>query len=176
MKMSNWVAKSILNSLIDGRPLTSIEDTPDVWEYSYTQDDGTTVYHCVRQSSLFKDVKPDGSVRYSDVDRFSNHELISDTYWHSGLITKIGEELHPINMHYIAYSNSFIIVTRECLYDEKNGDYDTIEVIQIHTPDGKKRDIQRYFREPNEGEEATYRGWVEIDEPEWLERWENRKR
>lgn len=56
------ITKAILNRLIDGKPLTPIEDTPDVWiECCGGNIDGSAVYQNSRMSSLFKDVYPDGN-------------------------------------------------------------------------------------------------------------------
>ena len=68
--MSIKLTQHILNRLIDGRPLTPIEDTPDVWNgITELKEDGTVEYQCNRMSSLFKKVHTDGSVEYTDVDR-----------------------------------------------------------------------------------------------------------
>ena len=63
------MTKHILNSLIDGKPLTPIEDTPDVWSdiSDISGLNGEVVnYQCKRMSSLFKYVYADGTVEYKD--------------------------------------------------------------------------------------------------------------
>ena len=69
--MSIQITKNILNRLIDGKCLTPIEDTPDVWNEIMESADGSKRYQCKRMSSLFKKVAADGTVTYSDVDRVS---------------------------------------------------------------------------------------------------------
>lgn len=65
------VTKSILNRLIDGKPLSPIEDTPDIWgDDAIFEFDNCTTYQCKRMSSLFKDVYKNGMVKYHDVNRF----------------------------------------------------------------------------------------------------------
>lgn len=65
------ITKGILNRLIEGKPLTPIEDTYDVWNVcSRGENGGVATYQCKRMSSLFKDVYPDGTVKYHDNDRF----------------------------------------------------------------------------------------------------------
>ena len=68
--MSIGFTKDILNRLIDGKPLTPIEDTEDTWEYAYNDADDSEVYRCKRMSSLHKKITQDGIVTYSDVDRY----------------------------------------------------------------------------------------------------------
>lgn len=65
------ITKGILNRLIEGKPLTPIEDTEDVWNVcSRGENGGVATYQCKRMSSLFKDVYPDGTVKYHDNDRY----------------------------------------------------------------------------------------------------------
>ena len=66
------MTKHILNRLIDGKPLTPIEDTPDVWNDILDRNDeeGYVCYQCERMSSLFKYVYSDGTVKYKDIDSF----------------------------------------------------------------------------------------------------------
>ena len=54
------ITKRILNRLIDGKPLTHIEDTDDVWDHERIDiSDECQVYQCTRMSSLFKYVYSD---------------------------------------------------------------------------------------------------------------------
>lgn len=65
------ITKGILNRLIDGKPLTPIEDIEDVWNKCYRGNgDDKTTYQCKRMSSLFKDVYDDGKVVYKDINRY----------------------------------------------------------------------------------------------------------
>lgn len=69
--MSIGFTKNILNRLIDGKPLTPIEDTEGAWgEPRIDSRDGSKQYQCKRMSSLFKRVAQDGSVSYSDINRY----------------------------------------------------------------------------------------------------------
>ena len=66
------ITKSILNRLIDGKCLTPIEDTPDIWSDITSEcnwKEGYQQYQCKRMSSLFKEVAPDGTATYSDTER-----------------------------------------------------------------------------------------------------------
>ena len=62
------ITKSILNRLIDGKCLTPIEDTPDIWN-EVDNGKGAKKYQCKRMSSLFKEVASDGTATYRDVNR-----------------------------------------------------------------------------------------------------------
>ena len=67
--MSIEFTKQILNRLIDGKPLTPIEDTEDVWNCITDRREDYETYQCNRMSSLFKDIYKDGTVKYSDINR-----------------------------------------------------------------------------------------------------------
>ena len=62
--MSMGFTIQILNRLIAGKPLTPIEDTDDVWEECALNNRECTTYHCNRMYSLFKEIYPDGTVKY----------------------------------------------------------------------------------------------------------------
>ena len=78
--MSMSITRGILNRLIDGKPLTPIEDTEDIWTDIYTDKGGIVMYQCTRMNSLFKDVYPDGTVKYKDTDQFVLVDVNSGGY------------------------------------------------------------------------------------------------
>ncbi len=161
--MSIGFTKAFLNRLIDGKPLTSIEDTEDIWEF-ICEHNGVKTYQCTRMSSLFKDEYPDGTVKYHDVDRVICYGVSSpDVSYSSGFIRKIIDDMFPITMPYWPKDNPYKVYVEEFLTDPKNGDYDTMGVLYLRTPDGEKIDISRYFKEA-EG------GFAEIDEDEYITR------
>ena len=171
--MSIKFTQHILNRLIDGRPLTPIEDTPDIWNLvTDVNEDGTVEYQCNRMSSLFKKVHTDGSVDYTDVGRVYGVDIHNpDLTYSSGLLTKIINEMFPIKMPYMPASKSYKFVTTDFLVDPKNGDFDTMALFTLTEPSGEKTmEVNRYFRAPEEGEEETYPGWVEISEDEYTKR------
>lgn len=163
--MSIGFTKAILNRLIDCKTLTPIEDTEDAWNLcTFNNGDGVKTYHCKRMSSLFKDVAADGTVTYSDVNRYygvnnDNHNVS----YHSGLIDRVMGELFPITMPYIPFDKPFEVYTEDFLTDAKNGDYDTTGLLYAIDPHGNRIEINRYFKEvPN--------GFAEIDYAEYKER------
>lgn len=66
--MSIQFTKSILNRLIAGKPLSPIEDKDNIWKFSFEDTNGVKNYQCIRYSSLFKEVYPDGAVKYKDTE------------------------------------------------------------------------------------------------------------
>ena len=161
--MSIGLTKAFLNRLIDGKPLTPIEDTEDIWEF-ICEHDGVKTYQCTRMSSLFKDEYPDGTVKYHDNNRVVCYEIsVPDISFYSGLIIKIIDDMFPITMPYWPKDNPYKVYVEEFLTDPKNGDYDTMGVLYLRTPDGEKIDINRYFKEAEDG-------FAEIDEDEYITR------
>ena len=170
--LSIKLTQSILNRLIDGKPLTPIEDTPDIWNLVEVKENDTVEYQCNRMSSLFKKVHTDGSVEYTDVGRVYGVDIHNpDLTYKSGLLTRIINEMFPIKMPYMPASKSYKFVTTDFLVDPKNGDFDTMALFTLTEPSGEKTmEVNRYFRAPEEGEEETYPGWVEISEDEYTKR------
>ena len=147
--MSIRFTKAILDRLIDGKPLTPIEDTKEVWTGpSIDSSDGTKLYKCKRMFSLFKRVAPDGSVTYSDVDRYYCINKDSpDVSWHNSFISKIYNEMYPLTLPYMPSSRPDVIVCDNLLTDRKNGDYDTLAILYVEKADGERVEVNRYFKE-----------------------------
>lgn len=161
--------KAILNRMITGKPLTPIEDTEDVWNEVHGRKDASKHYQCKRMSSLFKDVKPDGTVKYTDVDRFHGVNIANPHYsYHSGLIDTVMSELFPIKMPYMPLIDAYRVYTEDFLVDPKNGDFDTVGILYVVTPKGEKVETNRYFKDAPVG-------FAEIDRDEYLKRKEAAK-
>lgn len=159
------ITKNILNRLIEGKPLTPIEDTEDVWGMSYHREDGTEVYQCKRMSALFKYVHPDGNITYGSVDRFAGININNpNVCFSAGYIGKIMEEIvGPITMPYIPESKPYYVYCEDFLYDPRNGDFDTVGLLYYTQPDGERKDLNIYLAEKN-GE------FVKISKDEYNER------
>ena len=165
------ITKRFLSRLIDGKPLTPIEDTPDVWSLTARPEDlGYECYQCTRMSSLFKDVLPDGTVRFHDVNRVVANVINSenpDIPWHSGVASRLVDKMYPITFPYIPENKPYLVKMSEILFDpEKGGDFDTIAVWSLRFPDGSEDIIHKFYKE--DGNEES--GWKEIDEEEFRER------
>lgn len=159
------ITKSILNRLVDGKCLTPIEDTPDIWN-KVNNGKGAKKYQCKRMSSLFKEVASDGTATYRDVNRVYCVNIDApDVSYTNGLATRLVDKLFPITMPYLPTGKKFKVVREEFLVDEKNGDYDTLAFLWIETPDGKKVEVNRYFKESDSTE-----GFTPIDKAEYEER------
>lgn len=167
------ITKAILVRLLDGQPLTPIEDIDEVWsdisDMSGLKEEERN-YQCKRMSSLFKYVYADGTVKYSDNNRLycvSIHNP-KDNY-SSGLVKRIIDEMFPITMPYMP-GKPIKVYCEDFLTDKKNGDFDTVGVFYaLKTDDGKqeKIEINRFFREPEGDEEGN---WTEISKEEYYER------
>lgn len=172
--LSISITKNILNRLLDGKPLTPIEDTDDIWNlvhidkyYKYTK------YQCSRMSSLFKYVYRDGHIEYHDNYRVIAYDINNpDLTYHVGLANKLVDEMYPITMPYIPYDESFRVCVETFLTDKKHGDFDTRAILYLTKPDYERVEINRYFRQPESDIEEKYahNGWVEISKEEYEER------
>lgn len=165
------MTQSILNRLIDGKPLTPIEDTDDIWDICTWHDsDGFKWYQCKRMSSLFKKVYPDGAIKYRDNDR-SYCVDINDPriIYTSGLGSCVVDAMFPITMPYMP-SKPIKVYCEDFLTDKKNGDSDTVGVFYaIKTENGQpeKIEINKFFRKPEGNEDGK---WTEISKEEYDER------
>ena len=166
------ITQSILNRLIDGKPLTPIEDTDDVWNISHANGNGEMIYQCNRMSALFKTVHPDGSVDYSSIDHCYCIDINNpkNTY-SSRLVRRIIHKLFPITMPYIP-GEPIKVFCEYFLTDKNNGDFDTIGVFYAFKEENGEPiriEINRFFREPfkNEKESEEFPGYVEISKEEY---------
>lgn len=153
--MSIGITKNILIDLIEGRALTPIEDTPDVWGNPDTWSKGKTAYQCKRMSSLFKYVYDDGTVKYSDVGRYVGIPIDNPicTYTGGGLCN-ILDEMFPITMPYVP-KGTYKFYTDDFLHDEGNGDYDCKGIYYMITPEGDKIELNRFYYYPKNGDTVT---------------------
>lgn len=159
------IVKQIFDALIEGRPLSKLEESPDIWsDKLMSPEEKGKKFQCIRKSSLFKTIHADGSVTYRDVERTTMHDIVSDTYWYGYIADKYVDEYFPITMPYCPSEKKFVVKVAMYLTDRKNGDYDTIRIIQIDHPDGKTIvNIDEYFKE-------SKNGWEQINLQEYLRR------
>lgn len=158
------ITKGILNRLIDGKPLTPIEDEPDAWNDIWRDEDRKcTCYQSKRMSCLFKYVYDDGQVEYRDIDRFICKDEPSGTFWHNSFVAEILSQSFPITFPYAPLDKPIVVHRTTALFDCENGDYDTMAIWYAETPDGNRTEINRFFKE------ADGR-WQEICEKEYQER------
>lgn len=164
------ITQTILNRLLNGQPLTPIEDTDNIWSVSISIVKGVKSYQCKRMSSLFKDVYPDGTIKYHDVKGSYCLNINNPTVGYSfSLVRDIIDEMFPITMPYMP-GNPIKVYCEAFTTDEKNGDFDTVGVFYaLRTEDRKqeKIDINRFFRVPEDDEPGA---WTEISIEEYNER------
>lgn len=142
------ITKRILNRLIDGKVLTPIEDTPDVWrEISSCGDEIVEEYQCKRMSELFKKVYSDGTIKYSNINRIIGVNISDGVSLTNGLISNIIDEMYPITMPYFPPDKPFRVYFEDFLSDPKNGDYDTMGIFYVLTPQDEEVEINRFFTE-----------------------------
>lgn len=142
------LTRNLLMRLIDGKPLTSIEDIPEIWDKPHIRNDVKT-YQCKRMFSLFKDEYPDGKVNYHDVERTVKIDAAGRA-WHSNFIDDIVDEMYPITMPY-SPGERIEVYSEDFLVDRKNGDWDTEAVFYL-VKDGKRIEINRFFTTDENGE------------------------
>lgn len=177
---SIMATKNILNRLIDGKPLTQIDDTDDVWNEisEYRPEEGYRDYQCKRMSHLFKSVYADGRIVYRDINSHYCIDLNNQSTFHSGLVQRIMDEMFPISMPYMP-EDPIKVYREDFLTDKKNGDFDTIGVFYAIKPNGEKIEINRFFKESvndktiKKFDSVFAPGWEEIDKAEYEERKED---
>lgn len=147
----------ILNRLIQCKPLTPIEDTPDIWgEVGFVNAGLVKYLQCRRMSSFWKEIYPDGSINYIDNDRVVVYYIDHPTVgWHNGMITHLIHEMFPITMPYYPESTPYKVYIYEGLTNPKNGDWDTTAVLYVIKPDGERVEINRYFDDTDDSREIT---------------------
>lgn len=159
---SIMITKDILNRLIDGKPLTPIIDTDDIWIEVGGCENEYKRYQCTRMSSLFKKVYDDGTIQYSDTERIHCINVANNIGYYSGFVAKIINEMYPIQMPYYP-KEPIKVFCAEWLTDRQNGDFDTIGILYILLPSGEKVNIERFFKESDNSFE-------EISKDEYNER------
>lgn len=152
------ITKNILNRLIERKPLSPILGTCNEWGpvSPKRNKDGWKEYRNIRYPSLYKYVYSDGSVKYYDTNYCAFTYVDSNTgtpVYHSGYLSRIIHDLYPIIMPYYP-SKPIIGYTEDCLFDTKNGDFDTMALYYI-IKDGERIEINKFFKENGESSPFT---------------------
>lgn len=165
----------ILIRLMNSQPLTPITEE-DFFKYKSPFDyDLNTLarlglksrIQCQRLSSLFRDEELNGKIVYRDVDRdFCYDREHQDRKFHFSLLSGVLDELFPITMPYIPSLEPYRLECSSFLFDRRNGEFDTVALWNIYTPEGKKVEVNRFWKAgPN---------IEEIDQDEYNIRYSNR--
>lgn len=146
----------VLKDLLDGKPLSPITGDDSEWGEKETIRDGRVSQQNKRRTSLFKSTFPDGTVIYSDIDRVRSAEIGTDDYcWHSGIATRIVDEMFPITFPYYP-KGMFLVdsVTINSLGENilfNCGDYNGVFIESFRTPDDKRYEVNKLFLEDEDG-------------------------
>ena len=161
--MSFGFTKQILIRLMNEKPLTPIEDVPESWNLVYEREDGTKEYQCRRMHSLFKDMHPDGTVKFHANNYYCKDINTGLTYSGGGAREILDRFTKPITFPFFPPEKQYVLNTAEYLTDRKNGDFDTKAYFSIQTPDGETIRVDEYYGEID-GE------WKQITELEYKDR------
>lgn len=145
------ITRNILERLLNERPLTPIEDTEDVWNEIkvFSDKSDETVYQCNRLHSLFKTVKKNDSVSYSDNSRYIGIDEKGYEY-SSRFVSEIIDELFPITMPYYPENGRYKVYTKSFIakgFEGDNDDFNTRSILYCITPKGERVAINRYYGE-----------------------------
>jgi len=152
--MSIQITKIMLDRLIEGKPLTAIEDILENWSEPYQDtkeeiEKGIYQYNCKRMSGLFKTVYPDGKVEYLDVNRDRAVNINSGVTYGWGGATRLVNELFPIEFPYYPPTKPYRVYVEDFLTDPENGDFDTVGYFYIITPDGERVEVNKFIHYPD---------------------------
>lgn len=176
------VVIEFLKRLIDEKPLTPLIGDYEEWVAMEGRIDLKTKknihmkYQNKRYANLFKDVYEDGDVVYRDNNRVTCYDPIMETYFDFGLANIIYDDMNPIKMPYYPGEYDVTITVFTFQYNKETADksdFDTAVILDIIDHDGDIEHVNRFFREPKEGEEPTIGGWVEIGIVELKDRVDN---
>lgn len=122
-------------------------------------------------ASLFKEVYPDETAKYNDIDRVYCRDMFDCNTYQFNLATSIINEMFPIQMPYMP-SKPIEVFCTDFLFDKANGDFDTVGINYCIKEENEKKvtiPINRYFKKDKEA------GWIEIDEEEYSERYSKKE-
>ena len=155
--MSIGFTKQILVRLIEGKPLLPVEDTEDAWN---KVSENEQKYQCKRMSSLFKDILEDGTVKYTDVERYYCRDIHNGSTYRLGVVGGLIDELFPITMPYIPEDKPCIVFCEDFEICEEDKEIDILGIIYLRDPQGNNLKINKFYK-------SAESGWVEITNEEY---------
>lgn len=161
---------AIAKDLIDCVPLTPIDDVDAEWtEVGISFSDGVTVYQAKRAYDLFKRVYADGTVKYSDNNRFVYRE--GGGTWHCKTLINIAEKYYgPITFPYMPGGKNrhvFEAVTFDSVKGEP-GSYDTMVIYDMKgetlyiTDDGEPLTYEEFMKRYEQYCQAAEKAGFEV--------------
>lgn len=152
---------SILNKLVDGKPLTLIENTDDMWEPWFESEEfGYKTFNCKRYHALYKKVYNDGKVVYSDSNRWRCYDVGIAIPYISGIVNTALDEMFPITFPYAPHT--YRVNCETFLLNTSLGDFDHKAILNYVDADGAKVAINKYYQE-------SPKGWEEISQESYLD-------
>jgi len=126
----------------------------------YIREDGTIVRQCVRYPAVFRNIHPDGTVTYKDIDRVSVIDQ-HNASWNNGWVERLCKDLiPPITLPYIPTNTPIKIYTWEFIYNPNNddvyierGSYNTVYIHKIVFPNGEVKEVNRCYSEEDNNKE-----------------------
>lgn len=151
--MSIGITKSLLNALIDGRPLTPLTGEDSEWVVSYqTKDQDSITMQNNRMSSVFKTIYTDGRVKYSDINRCVCVSIETGSTFSFGMVNDLLDEKYPITFPYIPSGTPYRAECDDFLMNPLMGDYDHFALLRLQLPDGSYDvSCKTYWREVRRG-------------------------
>lgn len=138
------------NRLTEARPLTPIIGEENEWTFAfYSGDNGKDkVYQSKRYSPLFKCVKENGDIQYTDGDRYRNFDADADNpnnivYIPDKLMQNLVDEMFPIEMPYYPHNNPYLVKAENIETTPRNSFI--IKIEYILDAFWVKHNVDRYF-------------------------------
>ena len=155
------ITMNILNKLVDGKPLTPIENTDDMWEPGFDSEEyGYKSFNCKRYHALYKKVYNDGKIVYSDVHRWSCYDVGSNVPYSSGQVNHVLDEMFPIKFPYSPHT--YKVNCETFLMNKDRGDFDHKAIFNYLDADGTKVTVNKYYQEfPNGWEEISHDSYAD---------------
>ena len=144
---------------MEGLPLTPITDDdftnvkPQIWESpEYLKEHGLkSNLQCPRMSSLFREETLDGKITYTDINRTIMYDATG--CWHSGIASRLVDEMFPIKMPYYpskekykVYGEEFYMVNGVDKTAEHIGKVNLIKIYYIITPNNERIEVNKEFK------------------------------
>ena len=145
--------RRVIDALFNDYPLTPIEDNDDEWTecFGINENPAVQVFQHKRRGSFWKDVFPDGTIKYKDNERARGIDIYSNIPYCSWVTSEIVNELYPITFPYIPPEKPYQVFTEDFLFDKSKGDVDTKYIHYIITPEGERIEVNRVFNEDDRG-------------------------
>ena len=145
--MSYALLLSILDDLLDGRPLTPITEDEDEWQSISFGTDPEHQFMAKRRSSLFKTIKEDGTIDYADTATIVCRDQNGGWFYNGFIADKI-RNLYPITFPYTPPKKKYVVTVEERqLIPELEGkcDTDSFYIMSVKTPDGVVERIEECY-------------------------------